>query len=200
MARARLSTCAALALVAIAAAVGCGSAGRGSTRAASTPATKAPAAFALLGRAPAPAGWSRVSTTSGITLAYPPGWRSLRGDSGTVSAALLDASGRFLAYLNITPRQANERQVTWGSFRVMHNRAEGDRAVRLLAVEHGVRFRSGSGACVQDSYTTSVGTRYVELACLIGGAHPAVVVGAAPPQRWAPESQTISRAISAAVL
>jgi len=204
--QARSSAAGAAVAVAIAAAVaaGCGgsrhstSDGAASASAQRTPTRAGP--FALLGASPAPAGWSRTSTAAGITLAYPPGWRAIHGDRGTLSAALRDAAGGYLGYLNVTPRQGTEREATWGSFRVQHNRGEGDRDVRLLALAQGVRFRSGQGACVKDSYTTKTGARYTELACLIGGAQPAVVLGAAPPSLWPAQAGAISQAISAAVL
>jgi hypothetical protein len=73
--------------------------------------------------------------------------------------ALRDARGGFLAYLNLTPRQGEEQLSTWASFRVDHNREEGDRHVVELAHGSGLRFRDGHGSCVSDGYVTQVGTR-----------------------------------------
>jgi hypothetical protein len=151
----------------------------------------------VLGHAGAPSGWLIARTPLGATLAYPPSWRALGGDRGTVSAALRDGQGRYLGYLNVTPRQGNERQSSWGTFRAAHNRGEGDRNVRVLASARGLRLSSGTAACVKDAYTTSIGTHYVEIACLTAGAHPVVVVGAAPPDQWRALSPVIARAISA---
>ena len=139
-------------------------------------------------------------TPLGATLPFPSTWREVAGDRGTASAVLRDPAGRYLGYLNLTPRQGAERQATWSSFRAAHNRAEGDRDVRVLAAARGLRFRPGAGACVQDSYTTATGARYVEVACLISGAHDSVVVGAAPPGQWSAQEPVIARAISAVTL
>jgi hypothetical protein len=188
------------------AAAGCGGSSHtaqspAATRSALTATTGSSGTFAALTEsASPPAGWHQARTPAGAALDYPPAWHAVRGDRGTLSAALQDASGRFLGYLNLTPRQGAERESNWTVFRAAHNRAEGDRQVRVLASVRGLRFRGGRGACVQDSYTTSVGTRYIELACLIEGGRSAVVVGAAPPQQWHAQAPVISRAISTAVL
>ena len=55
-----------------------------------------------------PAGWSVARLPSGTaTLAYPPNWRSIASDPGTVTAAQVGAGGVIVGYLNATPRQAN---------------------------------------------------------------------------------------------
>jgi hypothetical protein len=60
-----------------------------------------------------------------------------------------------------------------------------------------LRFLTGHGSCVKDSYTTQTGSRFVEIACLVAGARAeSVIVGAAPPSGWADESPTIERAIA----
>lgn len=110
----------------------------------------------------------------------------------------MDSRGRYVGYLNVTPRQSTESLANWVSFRARHNRAEGDREVRVLASASGLRFRGGTGTCLMDSYTTSSGSRYVEMACLVGGASSAVVVGATPPGDWRAQSATIERAIASA--
>ena len=147
-----------------------------------------------------PAGWNSARTPQGATLAFPPGWHAIAGDPGTVSAAQRDANGRYLAYLNLTPRQGAESLSNWSSFRTHHNREEGDRHVRLLAAAQGLHVAGRDTSCVKDSYTTSSGVAYVELACLIGGARSAVVVGAAPPDEWAAQAPHIERSISSARL
>ncbi|MBS1869421.1 MAG: hypothetical protein JSS99_07125 [Actinobacteria bacterium] len=153
----------------------------------------------MLRPAPPPAGWRSAALPTGAALAYPASWRPLAGDRGTASAALRDAHGRFLGYLNLTPRQAPERLATWPAFRVAHNREEGDRTVTALGAAHGVRFRDGArGTCVRDAYTTATGLRFVEVACLVHGTRAdSVIVAAAPPQRWARAWPTLARAIGA---
>lgn len=154
-------------------------------------------AFSGLRRQAAPTDWKVTRIRSGAVLAYPPSWRLQHGDPGTATAALLGSDGRFLGYLNITPRQGDETLSNWNSFRVDHNRDEGDRAVRRLAAATGLRFLTGRGSCVKDSYTTQTGSRFVEIACLVSGTQSdSVIVGAAPPSGWAHESSTIERAIA----
>ena len=168
------------------------------TRLASPSANAARAGYAWLAPAPAPAGWLHVRLGSGATMVYPPGWRVLPGDPHTATAALLDAHGHYLGYLNLTPRQGQEAQANWASFRPRHNVAEGERDVTVLNSATGLRFRSGHGSCVRDAYTTSTNTKYVEIACLVDGRHTSsVIVGAALSPRWAQERSALERAISA---
>jgi hypothetical protein len=153
--------------------------------------------FGWLRPTPAPAGWASVRLASGATLAYPSGWRQTRGDRGTASAALIDARGHYLGYLNLTPRQGSETLAGWTAFRLHHNAEEGDREVRALGSASGLSFRRGHGACLRDTYATSV-ARYEEIACLVLGAHAAsVIVAAAPPARWSEQRGTLERAIRA---
>jgi hypothetical protein len=169
---------------------GCGASARTGT------ATSA-AAPATLGAGTPPPGWHVERTTAGLTLAYPADWRALPGDKGTLSAAQR-SGGAYLGYLNVTPRQAAERRSDWAAFRNAHNREEGDRAVRLLASVAAVNLAAGPASCVKDAYTTITGAHFVELACLTEGAHPVVVLGAAPPQLWRSQQPLIVRAISSA--
>lgn len=178
----------AAALAAFLMATGCG-AGQGGSQA-DTP-------FAWLRPAAPPPGWSVARIPQGAALAYPTGWRAIPGDRGSTSAALRQ-NGRLVGYLNLTPRQGAERQAGWTAFRLAHNRAEGFRAVRLLGAAAGLRFRHGTGACVRDSYATSTGARYVEIACLVSGVHgSSVIVAAAPPAQWPAQAATLERALSA---
>ncbi len=176
---------AALAAISALALAGCGSGSK-------------PNQFGWLRPGPAPAGWHAVSIADGATLAYPPGWRRVHGDAGTATAIQYGPGRRVVGYLNITPRQGAESPSNWTTFRVDHNGDEGDRnVVRLDAGTH-LRFRTGGGSCVRDSYSTISGARYVELACLVAGAHTsAVIVGASPPAAWPRVSADIERAISA---
>lgn len=184
---------------------GCGGASRGGTSAGSPP-RHAPVAGAsasvtgpvsLQARA-APASWRSRRIPSGAVLFYPPGWRLTGGDSGTATAQTVDAGGRIVGYLNVTPRQSGETLAGWARFRITHNMAENERSVRLEAAITGVRFRSGVGNCVRDSYTTSIGARYVELACLVKGSKTStVIVAAAPPGDWERIGPLLERSLSA---
>lgn len=131
-------------------------------------------------------------------LSYPPGWRTVPGDPGTATAGLRDAHGRYLGYLNLTPRQGSERLANWAAFRVAHQREEGERDVQRQAAADGLRFGAGRASCVRDAYTTVTGARYVELACLVRGTRASTVaVGAALQRSWPAERATLERAISA---
>ena len=167
----------------------CGSSG--------TPASSS-SAFAWLRPAPAPDGWLGARVPSGATIAFPPGWRLIKGDRGTATAALFDARREFLGYLNLTPRQGSETLSDWAAFRVRHNAEEGDTEVRLDDAAVSLRFRTGHGSCVRDTYRSSTNTRYEEIACLVAGRRAAsVVVGAAPVERWSVEQAVIEQEISA---
>jgi hypothetical protein len=167
---------------------------------ASPSANAARAGYAWLAPAPAPATWLDVQLSSGAMMVYPPGWRVLPGDRDTATAALLDTHGRYLAYLNLTPRQGQEALASWASFRPRHNAAEGEKDVTVMDSATGLAFRSGHGSCVKDAYTTSTNTRYVEIACLVDGRRASsVIVGAALSQRWAQERPVIERAIAALI-
>lgn len=178
------------------AAAGCGA---GTARVPPSPPANGAAAFPALRPAPPPAGWRSATLPSGAVLAYPAGWRPLAGDRGTASAALRDAHGRFLGYLNLTPRQGRETLAGWPAFRVAHNREEGDLVVTARGAAHGVPFRDGArGTCVRDAYTTATHLRFVEVACLVHGRRAdAVIVAAAPPSRWARAWPVLARAIGA---
>jgi hypothetical protein len=174
---------AALALALAGGAAGCGSS------------TKGP--FAWLRPQPPPRGWATTRIPTGAQMTYPPGWRLLRGDPGTATAALVDSDHRFVGYLNVTPRQGGETLSGWPSFRIAHNAHEGDRAIQRLAAATGLRFRTGHGSCVKDTYTTPSRARYIEIACLVAGTSAtSVIVGAAPPASWPRASGAIERAIS----
>ena len=186
---------------------GCGGAGTSTATHASRPGTSTAAvssatglstgAFAWIHAGAMPTGWRVATIPIGSRMPYPPGWVRQRGDAGTATAALLDPEHHFLGYLNLTPRQSTETLANWGRFRIADNADESDRNLRTLAVGTGLRFRDGRGSCVRDSYSTTSGARYIELACLIAGAHRSVVVvGASPPQRWARVSPLLERAIS----
>jgi hypothetical protein len=183
-----------LVVVAVAAALlvalsGCGGSARG----------RASGPFAWLRPASRPTGWNVARTQNGAMLAYPPGWTPLKTDPGTASVALLGGGERIDGYLNATPRQGDETLADWSRFRPQHNQGEGDRGVRLVAATTDGRFRSGRGACVIDTYTTSK-ARYREIACLVSGqGSGAVVVAAAPTALWDEEAAALQRAVSSFV-
>lgn len=153
--------------------------------------------FNWLRPAPPPSTWrlARLSSQA-ATLAYPPRWRPIRSDPGTVSAALVGRRGRIAGYLNATPRQGDETLANWPTFRIQHLRAEGDRGVRLIAARRSFAYRSGSASCLIDSYRTSL-ARYREIACLVNApTATTVVVGAARSGDWHTQAQTIERSIT----
>lgn len=130
-------------------------------------------------------------------MAYPPGWRRSESDPGTASAELRAKRGRLAGYLNLTPRRGNETLRSWPEFRVDHNGEERDRHVTGLASAEHLRFRSGSGSCVRDSYTTFTGARFIEIACLvIGRSHGVVIVAATPPGSWSRVAPELERAVA----
>jgi hypothetical protein len=177
-----------MAVLLIVALAGCGGSGRG----------RASGPFGWLRPGSPPTGWNVARTQGGAVLAYPPGWTPIKTDPGTASVALLGGE-RIDGYLNATPRQGSETLSDWSRFRPQHNHDEGDRGVRLLAATADGRFRSGRGACVIDTYTTSKAS-YREIACLVSGpGSSAVVVAAAPTALWDRQAATLQRAVSSFV-
>jgi hypothetical protein len=172
-------------------AAGCGSAQHTQT------ASSEVAGFTWLNPAPVPAGWQTVRIPSGAAVSYPSGWTRIHGDPGTATVALLGSGDQILGYLNITPRQSAETLANYAHLRVDHNGDEGDSAITTLTAVTKHRFGEGHASCVQDSYATRTGARYVELACLLAGPRASVVVvGAAPPQQWPHVSPLLQRAIA----
>ena len=146
-----------------------------------------------------PTDWRIARTQGGARFAYPPGWIPIKTDPGTTSVALLDGGERIEGYLNATPRQGTETLADWSRFRPQHNQDEGDRGVQLLAATTDGSFRSGRGACVIDTYTTSK-ARYREIACLVSGpSSSAVVVAAAPDALWHQQATRLEQAVSSFV-
>jgi hypothetical protein len=186
-----------LLLTAAVAIAGCGGGSGSNTAGGGGAAARSAGAFTWLSPAAPPAGWALARLPSGrAALAYPPGWRSIHSDPGTVSAALFGANGQIRGYLNATPQQGEETLANWARFRPAHNREEGDLGVVKDAAARGLQFRSGSGSCVIDHYATS-SARYREIACLVHGSRAStVVVGAAVPRDWSHLAPQIERAIS----
>jgi hypothetical protein len=176
-------------LAAALAVAGCGGGGHSAA---------APSRFAWLHPSALPSGWTAVRLPSGTaTLFYPQGWRTIQSDPGTVSAAAVGRHGLIVGYLNATPRQANESQSNWATFRPAHNAKEGDRDVRVVASARDLRFASGRGACVEDTYRT-VRAPYHEVACLVDGARAqTVVVAAATSAAWPQLQGDLRQAVAA---
>ena len=160
-----------------------------------SPARTAPAFSWLRPAAPA-SGWNTGTTSSGARLAYPPGWRAIATDRGTVSAAPAGPRGAFAGYLNATPRSGSETPANWSRFRPAHNADEGSRHIRLVAAGRNLAFRGGHGSCVVDDYSTTA-ARFREIACIVAGAHATnVVVAAAPVAHWAAQAPLLERAVA----
>jgi hypothetical protein len=198
----RRSAAAMLATLALAL-TGCGGGdGGGSSSTASAPQSTSQArqahAFAWLRPSPPPRPWQTGRLPGGMArLAYPVGWQSIRSDPGTFSAAVRAPSGAIRGYLNATPRQGPETLSNWSSFRLDHNRDEGDVDVNPVASATNLRFRNGHGSCLIDVYESSTGRSYREVACIVAGAKATtVVVGAAPPAQWSRQGPALERAIS----
>jgi hypothetical protein len=160
---------------------------------------RASGAFAWLRPARPPARWKVARIPDGALLAYPPGWRRITTDAGTATFALLRGGHLIDGYLNMTPKQGTETLANWSQFRPQHNLGEGDRSERVNASATDLRFRTGRGSCVIDTYTTSKAT-YREIACLVSSPRStAVVVAAAPSATWNQQAATLQRAISSFV-
>ena len=71
---------------------------------------------------PRPA-WQRSRLPDGAaSLSYPPGWRAIRSDPGTVTAALRSPSGEIRGYLNATPKQGDETLAELGALQARAQR------------------------------------------------------------------------------
>jgi hypothetical protein len=160
-----------------------------------------PSAFAWLVPAAAPADWpALVAPAAPAALAYPPSFRPVGGDPGSVSAAVAAPRGPYLAYLNATPRQGREQPHGFAAFRIALLSQDHDGAVHLEAARERIRLRGGVGSCVMDRYTTRVGHhQYREIACLVVGPHGpgAVVVAAAMTSTWARYERPLETAVAA---
>ena len=152
--------------------------------------------FSWLRPAAPAAGWNAGTTASGAKLAFPPSWRAIATDRGSVSAAPAGPRGAFAGYLNATPRSGSETLANWSRFRPAHNAEEGSRQVRLVAAGRNLEFRGGRGSCVVDDYSTTA-TRFREIACIVAGSHATnVVVAAAPVARWGAQAPLLERAVA----
>jgi hypothetical protein len=152
--------------------------------------------------AAAPTGWNHfdVPVSDGVaTLGFPPQFAPFAGDRGTASAAVRDATGRIHGYLNITPRQGDERLRGFAAFRVDRLAGEHDQSVHLEAAAEGVALHGGRRSCVLDDYVTRIGHHhYRELACFVVGSRggAAVVVAAATVADWGHFEPQLQRAVA----
>ena len=152
--------------------------------------------FAWLRPQAVPQHWGTAAVPSGARLAYPPGWRLIHSDRGTVSASPALPAGPFAGYLNVTPRQGDETLANWRRFRVSHLVEERAQLVHFEGGANRLRFRSGEGSCVMDHYSTTR-ARFREIACLVAGGHGlSVIVAAAPIHTWSAQAPVLERAIS----
>jgi hypothetical protein len=114
-----------------------------------------------------------------------------------VTALTKNSAGQIVGYLNATPQQGDETLANWKRFRPSHNAGEGDRQIRMLGSARDLRFNRATGSCVFEGYTTSSGSRYREISCLVRGSRATtVIVGAAPPGQWSRQGPAIERAVS----
>jgi hypothetical protein len=192
-----LAAAAALALAGCGGAAATHHASRPATGSATHHASRPAGPFAWLAPTAAPAGWTVARLPSGrASLAYPPGWKPIRTDPGTFSAALLGPHEKIRGYLNATPQSGAETLANWARFRPAHNHEEGDRHVVREASAQQLRFRAGRGSCVVDRYATA-SARYREIACIVRGSRATtVVVAAARPQDWARLAPQLQRAVA----
>ncbi len=154
--------------------------------------------LAALGARAAPGSWPAATTASGAaTLRRPPGWAAEAGDAGTVTFALRDGAGRYLGYLNVTPRQGAERLRGWAGFRLGRNREEGDRGVRELAAREGISFAGARGSCMIDDYGSRAGEHpYREIACIVRGRRTeSVLIATALRPDWPMVEPALARAV-----
>jgi hypothetical protein len=159
--------------------------------------------LAGLTHAAAPTGWNRFDVPvpdGAATLGIPPRFAPFAGDRGTASAAVRDATGRIRAYLNVTPREGDERLRGFAALRVHLLAGEHDESVHLEAASEDVAFGGGGHqSCVLDDYVTRIGHHhYRELACFAVGRRgsAAVVVAAATVADWAHFEPQLRRAVA----
>jgi hypothetical protein len=135
------------------------------------------AAFKGIVPARPPPGWGRLTTPSGdAILAYPPYFRPVRSDAGSISAAAGANPHVYAGYLNVTPRQGPEQLHGFRAFR-LNRLGDEDTAVHEIDAAETVAFDGAVGSCVNDDYRTRVGdNHYEEFACLVAGRHSQYVI------------------------
>jgi hypothetical protein len=112
----------------------------------------------------------------------PPGFRAVRGDQGTATLGFLGSDGTYLGYLNVTPRQGDERLAGWAAFRLAHLRGDGSISAKQDGAVQSVRTGQSLRSCVIDDYVTDIGHHHFhEVACLVMTTSAGTVVVAATP-------------------
>jgi hypothetical protein len=156
--------------------------------------------FAWFAPGPAPSSWTRAPLPSGEAVVfYPKLLHAIKADPGAVSAAQIDRTGHFLAYVNVTPHEGTESLANWVDYRLDHVRDEEiPSSVRKVAVRHHLQFRGGTGTCLIDEYTTvPKHHRYREIACFVKGTGAGeVIIAAAPPSEWKRVGPILQQAVS----
>jgi hypothetical protein len=146
-----------------------------------------------------PSGWLRLMTPAGdAVLTYPPSFRPVRSDPGSVSVAVGAAPHVYVGYLNVTPRQGAEQPHGFSAFRIGRLGDE-DTAVHEIAASENVAFAGAVGSCVNDEYRTRVGdNHYEEITCLVSGQRTQyVIVAAALFADWDRFAPTLRTALAA---
>jgi hypothetical protein len=116
------------------------------------------------------------------SLSVPPGFRAVAGDPGTATLAFVGWDGTYLGYLNVTPRQGDERLAGWAAFRLAHLRGDDSISARQDGAVQSVRTGQSLRSCVTDDYVTEIGRHHFqEVACLVTTASASGVVVAATP-------------------
>jgi hypothetical protein len=130
-----------------------------------------------------PAGARKVTLSSGLgSIALPAGFVPVGGDPGTASFARLAPDGSYVGFLNVTPRQGDERLEGWAAFRLAHLRSEGSMSALEHGAVEGVPTAQDARSCLTDDYVTQIGHHHFqEIACLVmTGSTGDVVVAATP--------------------
>ena len=142
-----------------------------------------PGPFAWLASTAPPTTWARLTLPAGLgSLSLPPGFRAVPGDPGTASFAVLGSDGTYLGYLNVTPRQGDERLADWAAFRLAHLRGDETISATQDGSVQSVQTANTMRSCVTDDYVTEVGHHHFhEVACLVMTTSAASVVVAATP-------------------
>ncbi len=113
--------------------------------------------------------------------------------------ALLNPSGTYLGYLNVTPRQGPETLRNWATFRTTHLLGDDAVSVHEDAMVQSVPTGAAVRSCVTDDYVTTVGHHlFHEVACYVmNGSVGSVVVAATPAGDPAHVWTQLQRAVAA---
>jgi hypothetical protein len=138
--------------------------------------------FSWLALTTPPATWTRLAVPSDLGIvSWPPGFRRVDGDPGTLTGVLLNSAGTYLGYINVTPHQGHETLQDWAAFRLTHLRSDDAVSAHEDAMVQSVRTAAAVRSCVIDDYVTYGGHRFHEVACdVTNGSVSSVVVAATP--------------------